>query len=444
MGSYELLWSESAKVRGRYKDMVRRPRNSPLHLHTASTLSHFTHPSSTTTTTTPSIAMKLSTASAILAFAVTPALSMPTAFEARGRHSNSHSNTPYGTLVGEPKYFTSAFSTRAVPGAVIANNGTAAPGPSNAFGHFSYKVNSREEIICFDIRTVNVTGEYLSPAFTATHIHQGAAGAAGPPRIAFPNPQYVRNDHTGAEIRESKGCLQGPFSTNVTANGADTGSASGFTLSQIEENPSAFFTDTHTAQFAAGAVRGQLLRSEVPVARPSYFTSTLRTTADGSQVVNAMNASVPGAPNTRAEYVLQINTQEDILCYDITVSGYPEGEEYFSPAKTATHSHVGAFGISGPPRLAFKNPQPRKSNWARKMMEKYGGKKHNNKHRVRKSSACVKGPFTTGVLSADGVDTGSASGFTLAALEANPAGYNADFHTGPTYVAGTVRGQLYA
>lgn len=414
--------------------------------------------------------MKLSTASAILAFVATPALSMPTGFKAR----QDGGSTPYGTFVAEPSYFTSAVSTRAVPGAVIANNGTAAPGQSNAFGHFSYKINSDEEIICFDIRTVNVTGDYLSPAFTATHIHQGAVGAAGPPRIAFPNPQYVRNDHTGAEIRESKGCLQGPFSTNVTANGADTGSASGFTLSQIEQDPSAFFTDTHTAQFAAGAVRGQLLQSEVPVERPSYFTSTLRTTADGSQVVNGSNATVPGAPNTRAEYLLEINSDEEILCYEITVTGFPEGEEYFSPAKTATHSHIGAFGITGPPRLAFKNPEPytnyARENWSKHedkkwskhddhkyknkhedkkskhddKKSKHGGKESNNKWTTRKSSACVKGPFTTGLLNADGVDTGSASGFTLAALEANPTGYNADFHTGPSYVAGAVRGQLYA
>lgn len=37
---------------------------------------------------------------------------------------------------------------------------------------------------------------------------------------------------------------------------ADT--AEGFTVAQIEANPPAFFADTHTAEFTAGAIRGQL------------------------------------------------------------------------------------------------------------------------------------------------------------------------------------------
>ena len=37
--------------------------------------------------------------------------------------------------------------------------------------------------------------------------------------------------------------------------GADTGT--GFTVSQIEDNPAGFFTDSHTKLFALGVVRGQ-------------------------------------------------------------------------------------------------------------------------------------------------------------------------------------------
>jgi hypothetical protein len=37
---------------------------------------------------------------------------------------------------------------------------------------------------------------------------------------------------------------------------ADT--AEGFTVAQIEANPPAFFADTHTAEFTAGAIRGQI------------------------------------------------------------------------------------------------------------------------------------------------------------------------------------------
>lgn len=94
-------------------------------------------------------------------------------------------------------------------------------------------------------------GEYLSPARTATHIHEAGYGASSPPRIAFPNP--VGDD----ERRVSVGCLTGPFTTGINGtDGRDTGT--GFTLAQIEANPKGFFTDSHTRSFPLGVVRGNL------------------------------------------------------------------------------------------------------------------------------------------------------------------------------------------
>lgn len=152
--------------------------------------------------------------------------------------------------VDEPSSFTSMFTVMATPDMVVGQNGQPAPGQPGATGTFDYRINSDEEIICYDLRLEGVTGEYQSPARTATHIHEAAAGASGPPRIAFPNPQGE-----GA-TRTSSGCLQGPFTTGVQANGQDSGT--GFSLKQIEANPAAFFGDTHTADFTAGTVRGQL------------------------------------------------------------------------------------------------------------------------------------------------------------------------------------------
>ena len=53
----------------------------------------------------------------------------------------------------------------------------------------------------------------------------------------------------------------------------------------------------------------------------------------------------------------------------------------------------------------------------------------------------MSGPFTTGVLAPPmtGVDTGT--GFKLAQIEANPAGFFTDSHT-KLFVPGVVRGQL--
>ena len=159
------------------------------------------------------------------------------------------------TEVPEPATFTSAFTAMATPDMVINSDGVPTPGEPGASGTFTYRINSDTEVICYDITLDGVTPPYQSPAKTATHIHE-AAGKAGPPRIALPNPE---DDGTGRLV--SKGCLQGPFTTGVAPDGTDTGE--GFTLDQIEADPSAFFTDTHTSAFTAGAVRGQL--QQVPV-----------------------------------------------------------------------------------------------------------------------------------------------------------------------------------
>ena len=160
------------------------------------------------------------------------------------------------TEVSEPATFTSAFTAMATPDMVVNADSVATPGEPGASGSFMYRINSDLEVICYDITLTGVTPPYMSPAKTATHVHQAAAGKAGPPRIALPNPE---DDGTGKLV--SSGCLQGPFTTGLAPQGTDTGE--GFSLAEIEADPASFFTDTHTAAFAAGAVRGQLTR--VPV-----------------------------------------------------------------------------------------------------------------------------------------------------------------------------------
>lgn len=70
---------------------------------------------------------------------------------------------------------------------------------------------------------------------------------------AFPNP-------TGPDSRRtSYGCLKGPFFVGVNSTTVPpVDQAKGFHVRQIVANPSGFFTDSHTAAFLAGAVRGQL------------------------------------------------------------------------------------------------------------------------------------------------------------------------------------------
>lgn len=160
------------------------------------------------------------------------------------------------TEVPEPSSFTSAFTVMATPDQVVNTDGVATPGQEGATGTFTFRINSELEVICYDITLDGVSGDYQSPAKTATHIHQAQAGQSGPPRIAFPNPAPI-----GDGPRTSSGCLQGPFTTGVMVDGVDTGTD--FSLAQIEDDPSAFSADSHTVASPAGVVRGQL--TSVPV-----------------------------------------------------------------------------------------------------------------------------------------------------------------------------------
>ncbi|KID95575.1 CHRD superfamily protein, partial [Metarhizium majus ARSEF 297] len=147
--------------------------------------------------------------------------------------------------------FTSTYSVKVGPRAVVDADNNLTGGLAGASGLFQYGINSYENIICYNLTLDGFRGEYQSPALTATHIHEAPVGRAGPPRIAFPNPQ----DSQGGR-RTSIGCLRGPFLTGVRVEGKDTGE--GFHVEQIERNPSAFFTDVHSSLAVPGAVRGQL------------------------------------------------------------------------------------------------------------------------------------------------------------------------------------------
>ncbi|KAH4961341.1 hypothetical protein HBI24_073840 [Parastagonospora nodorum] len=148
--------------------------------------------------------------------------------------------------------FTSMQHINAVPEEVV--NGTEATGGlAGASGTFIFGLNSAANMICYNITLHNFQGEFSSPATTATHIHEAAKGASGPPRISFPNPEPVGAD---AVVRNSAGCLKGPFVTGVMVDGKDSGE--GFHVSMIEANPTAFMADTHSSLALPGAVRGQL------------------------------------------------------------------------------------------------------------------------------------------------------------------------------------------
>jgi hypothetical protein len=148
--------------------------------------------------------------------------------------------------------FSSTHFLNAVPEEVV--NGTEPTGGlAGASGTFNFGINSASNMICYNITLHNFQGEFDSPATTATHIHEAARGASGPPRISFPNPEPVEGNET---VRNSAGCMKGPFTTGVIVEGVDSGE--GFHVSMIEANPAAFMADTHSSLALPGAVRGQM------------------------------------------------------------------------------------------------------------------------------------------------------------------------------------------
>ncbi|KAH7157220.1 hypothetical protein EDB81DRAFT_945557 [Dactylonectria macrodidyma] len=151
-----------------------------------------------------------------------------------------------------PFEYTSTFNIIATPDQVVGTDNVATGGLPNAKGIFNFGLNSKEDIICYNITLLGFRGNYQSLALTATHIHEGVKGKAGPPRIVFANP--VGDDRR----RNSVGCVKGPFLTGILTDGVDTGT--GFTVKKIEDNPTNFFADSHSSLAVPGAVRGQLDR----------------------------------------------------------------------------------------------------------------------------------------------------------------------------------------
>jgi hypothetical protein len=165
-----------------------------------------------------------------------------------------------------PIPFTSSFSIIATPEQVVQNNASLTNaftgGLPGAIGYYDFGLNSELDLICYYIKLVGFRGDYQSPAATATHIHQSAAGRSGPPRLSFPNPAPVEGD---SNTRISAGCLQGPFLTGLSANatnplnpeGVNQDTGVGFTIAMLEANPSAYNADVHSSLAVPGAVRGQ-------------------------------------------------------------------------------------------------------------------------------------------------------------------------------------------
>lgn len=99
------------------------------------------------------------------------------------------------------------------------------PGDSDGSGTAEVVLTPAEGTVCFDITVENIGDAQ------AAHIHSGAAEESGPPVVNF-----------DVATNGLSGCVN-----------ADEG-----TIESIADAPSNYYVNVHTAEFGAGAVRGQL------------------------------------------------------------------------------------------------------------------------------------------------------------------------------------------
>jgi hypothetical protein len=107
-------------------------------------------------------------------------------------------------------------------------------GPSGASGTFTVEFKNHQA--CY---RMSVKGLGAKPV--AAHIHQGAAGVAGPVRIDL---RIGANTFKGTSPRVAQKCVP----------------ATARFVSAIRRNPSGWYANVHTAKNPAGAARGQLKR----------------------------------------------------------------------------------------------------------------------------------------------------------------------------------------
>lgn len=108
------------------------------------------------------------------------------------------------------------------------------PGDVDGSGVGRFRVNVSAQRVCYAMSVQDIT----LPA-AAAHIHRGAAGVAGPPKITLNNPTEVGSSGTGLAY----GC-----ESDVRR----------VLLRRIRANPDRFYVNVHTTDFPDGAIRGQL------------------------------------------------------------------------------------------------------------------------------------------------------------------------------------------
>jgi hypothetical protein len=103
------------------------------------------------------------------------------------------------------------------------------PGDPDGAGSAALDLKLKKGEVCWQLLWSNLS------TVTAAHIHKGAKGVFGDPKVIF--FEGVNDNGSGAS-----GCTE----------------ASKPLLRKLDDKPKSYYVNIHTTQFSAGAVRGQL------------------------------------------------------------------------------------------------------------------------------------------------------------------------------------------
>src|SRR5439155_19436075 len=259
---------------------------------------------------------------------------------AHARHPADIIPAPRG---GCPKTLLARTGGRALQVALSGDDEKPAGDPVGT-GTATFRLRSGQGQVCYQLAVKNL------PQAVAAHIHKGASGVAGPVVVPLATPN---------ESGVSRGCAA-VARTLVAA---------------ILGDPAGDYANVHTAEFPAGAVRGQ---------RAGTSSSSLGTPC-------AVHVKGTSEPNATGTAVVRLRPDAGMVCYRLHAANV-------TLPTIAAHIHKGAAGANGPVVVPFTAP----------------GADGN-------SSGCVTADATL-----------------IADIAANPAGYYVNVHT-KEHPAGAIR-----
>jgi len=248
------------------------------------------------------------------------------------------------------------------------------PGPGDPDGRGKAVVRLSGTTACYLLEWSGIG------APTAAHIHQGGAGVAGPVVVLFFQPGT------------NAASLPGTLSSVAGCVDVDPALAG-----RIAASPRDWYVNIHTADFGAGAIRGQLHRSRhLDLDLPRQLVAGLH---------GANEVPGPGDPDGRG--LALVRTGRSRVCFALGWSG-------IAPPIFA-HIHAGPAGVAGPVVVLFFD-----------VPELAGAPTATLPATVAAAAGCV----------------GDQDPALLRDIRRHPADYYANIHT-LEFVPGAIRGQLH-